>query len=112
MPDITDPQVVKWSNERTRTMADLITRLSYAVSAWQADYAAQIISAQITAAGPSEYVADGADVDGRSRIKGVDIQNFHAGVGALRTALDAVVVGVGVSVVTMANGIQVNGSPR
>jgi hypothetical protein len=109
----TDPQVVKWSNERARVLADGIERLRYAVVAYQADYVAQAISAKITAAGASERIADGSDVDGRSIVIGTQLINLKAAVDKLVTNLTAdLVSGVGTTVAAIADGIQVNGSPR
>lgn len=112
MPNITDVQVVKWANERARTLADQMTALYAHLVAYQADYAAQGIAAKIVAAGASNPVGDGAETDGRPVITGTMLTNFKAAVDQLKTAYDAAVTGVGSSVAVIQNGIQVNGSPR
>jgi hypothetical protein len=113
MADITDPQVVSFANQRARTIADKIVALQYALTAYQADYAAQGISAKITAAGTTGNVADGAANDGRSIITGTQVINQKAAVDALITAIGTTLVsGVGASALAINNGIQVNGSPR
>jgi hypothetical protein len=113
MADITDPQVVKWANERSRVIADGIERLRYAVQAYQADYVAQGIGAKIIAAGVGSVVADGSAIDGRSIITGTSLVNLNAAISKLVTNLTVdLVAGVGVSVAGIADGIQVNGTPR
>ena len=37
---ITDPQIIAFSNERARTIADQIARLHYVIEAWLLEYAA------------------------------------------------------------------------
>jgi hypothetical protein len=113
MPDITDPQVVVWANERARTIADALVAFEAKLGGWQSDYAAQSIASQISAAGASELVADGSDVDGRPRITGNQIINLHAAIAQVRTAISTTLVsGVGSPPKTIADAIQVNGSPR
>jgi hypothetical protein len=112
MPDITDPQVVKWANERARTISDKLTATYYALSAYVADYVSGGIAAKIVAAGASGTIADGATTDGRSLITGTSIVNLKAAVDQMKTAFETAVTGVGSPVTTIAGGIQVNGSPR
>jgi hypothetical protein len=118
MPDITDPQVVAWANERARTIADALVAFEAKLGGWQADYAAQSIASQISAAGASEIVADwddfgGVTKDGRPRITGNQIINLHAAIAQVRTAISTTLVsGVGLPPKTIADAIQVNGSPR
>jgi hypothetical protein len=113
MADITDPQVILFTNQRARTIADKIVALQYALTAYQADYAAQVIANKIVAAGTTGNIADGATADGRPIITGTSILNQKAAVDALVTAIGATLVsGVGSSALTINNAIQVNGSPR
>jgi hypothetical protein len=115
MADITNVQVVRFSNERARTMADAIVSLSAKVDAWLADWTAQAISAAITAdsAGASANVADGSETDGRQRVTGTELTNFRAALIQVQTALTTTLVsGVGATVKAIADGIQVNGSAR
>lgn len=113
MADIVSPQVVKFSNERGRTMADEIVALSGRVDAWLADWSAQSMSALITAEGASNNVADGSDVDGRQRVTGTELVNLRAALLQVQTALTTTLVsGVGATVKAIADGIQVNGSAR
>ncbi len=109
---ITDPQVVKWANERARVICDLITRLDYAIAAYKTDYLAEGIGARITAAGPSEIIVDGSATDGRTPMTGTTLINLSATVNQLRTNFDTAVAGVGATVSAVSAGVQVNGSPR
>jgi len=109
---LTDVQVVRWANERSRTIADKMAALYYALVAYQNDYAAEGIAAKIVAAGAGETVADGSDTDGRPRITGTTLQNFNAVVAQMKTAFDATVAGVGSAATVTINQIQINGSPR
>jgi hypothetical protein len=112
MPN-TDAQVVKWANERARVLADQVERLRYAVVAYQADYLAQAIAAKITAAGASEVIVDGSATDGRSIITGTSLTNLKAAVDKMVTNLTVdLVSGVGTTVAAIADGIEVNGTPR
>jgi hypothetical protein len=113
VPDITDTQVVRWSNERARTLADLLTRTSYVLSGFIADYAAQGIAAKITAAGAANNVGDGAATDGRPFVTGTQLTNLRAAALQVQTAIDTTLVsGVGTSVKAIADAIQVNGAPK
>jgi hypothetical protein len=113
MPEITDSQIIKFANERARTIADEVARLHYAIEGWLADYTAQGISALITAAGATNVIADGSETDGRVRITGTQLVNLRAALLQVQTAVDTTTVsGVGVAPFGIANGIQVNGSPR
>jgi hypothetical protein len=113
MPDIADPQVVTFSNQRVRVIADKVVALQYALLAYQADYAAQGIANKVVAAGTTGTIADGAATDGRPIITGTSILNQKAAVDALVTAIGTTLVaGVGSTALTINNGIQVNGSPR
>ena len=109
----TDPQLRVWANTRVRPLADAITALVAKMEAYQTDYQAQGIAALITAAGASNTIGDGSDVDGRIPITGTQIVNFKAAVDQAVTALDGTLVsGVGSKISTIVAAIQVNGSIR
>ena len=115
MADITNPQIVVFSNERARVMADHLVRFSAEVDAWLTDYAAQGIAAAITgdANGASANIGDGSATDGRQRVTGTEIVNLRAGLLQVQTALTSTLVsGVGTTAKSIADGIQVNGSVR
>jgi hypothetical protein len=113
MAEITDVQVVRWANERTRTLANKLEAAYYALEAHVADYAAEGIAAKVVAAGATDIIADGSAVDGRQRITGTSLVNLAAGLTQLKTAWDTTAVpGVGSSVKAILDRIQVDGSPR
>jgi hypothetical protein len=113
MADNNNPQVILFANERARTIADLLVSTSAKVDAWIADYNAGGIGTLITAAGASENIADGSEVDGRQRITGTKVINLRAALLQLQTALTTTAVsGVGATPKAIADGIQVNGSAR
>ena len=110
MADNTNAQIVRWANLRARTICDSITKLSYALRAYQADYAAAGMATLVNNNTPANNIADGSDIDGRTRLTGTQLQNLIAGINQLVTAFDASVTGVGSSITTISGGIQVNGS--
>ena len=112
MANITDTQIIKFSNERARTISDKLIALYYDLVAFQADYSSNGISAKITASGTANNIGDGSDVDGRSLITGTSLVNLKAAVAAIQTAMESAVAGVGSPTTTIAGGIQVGGSPR
>lgn len=76
MAEITNAQVVAFSNQRVRPMADKLYTAYYHAKATIADYNAGDIGTKIDAAGSSELIADGSTTDGRTRITGGDIYNI------------------------------------
>ena len=113
MAEITNPQIIVFANERARTMADRVVSLSAAIDAWLSDWTAQGMSAAITAAGVAENIADGSEYDGRQRVTGTKLVNFRAALLQLQSALTSTAVaGVGATPKAIADGIQVNASPR
>ena len=75
MAEITNPQVVAFSNGRVRPLCDKMYALYYASKAVVADYNAADIGTKINDAGDGNLVDDGSAVDGRTRITGGDIYN-------------------------------------
>ena|ERR1019366_113562 len=113
MADITDVQLITFSNVRVRTIADQMTSLLTKLLAFQADYAAEGISALVTADGGTNKIGDGYTVDGRQPITGNQIVNLKAAIDQMVTAMNVTLVsGVGATVASIQNGIQVNGSSR
>lgn len=76
MAEITDPQVIKFSNEEARPIADSLYKAYYKTKAFLEDYNSGNIGSKINDAGSSNLIADGSDVDGRTRIVGGDIYNL------------------------------------
>ena len=75
MAEITNPQVVAFSNARIRPACDDMYSLYYKCKALVADYTAANIGSLINAAGDGNLVDDGSATDGRTRITGGDIYN-------------------------------------
>jgi hypothetical protein len=110
--DITNLVVVNFSDRRVRSVADKLAALHYVIEAWLADYASQGISAALTAGGATNLVAQSAG-DARVPITGNQIINLRAALLQMQTALDVTAVsGVGASVFSIVNAIQVSGSPQ
>lgn len=112
MAENNNAQIVAWANNRARPLADLMTRVYYAMTSYQSDYAAAGMAALIAANTPTNVIQDGSDQDGRVQITGTSLQNFNAAITQLLASYGTNVTGVGSPVTTIQNGIQVNGSPR
>lgn len=69
MPDITNPEVIRFVNEQIRPMAEILRALGARTSAVRSVYSVQI-EPIITAAGhvPSDPVLDGREAEGVSRL--------------------------------------------
>jgi hypothetical protein len=112
MADITNPEVVRWSNERLRTIADQVVRLKYVIDAFTADYTEQDIEGFLAANSSEDRVVDGSLQDGRPPVTRLDIVNGALAVAALQALLAANVGSTGKSAFDILNSVQVNGSPR
>lgn len=120
MADITNPQVIKWSNERARTLSDSIARLYAQIVAYQSDYAAQGIVAAMTPFASGDILLDGSAQDGRAPVTKNQISVLNNALTQVKKALDQNTASIagdynaisGFSAMTWVNQIQVNGSPR
>lgn len=113
MADITNAQVVRFSNERCRTLADTFVHSYYALLSFQSDYSALGIAALLASSSGTDVVVDGSLTDGRIPVTKNSIVNMSATIAQIKTALDTTLVpGVGVSAMAVLNTIQVNGSVR
>lgn len=104
MPN-TDPQVIRFFNDRFRQYADLAVRFRRASIALYEDFQAQDLGTQIEAAGAGEIIADGSETDGRSQVTGGDgyaLVNIARDVAVTNPFFDA-------GRVTAINKVQVNG---
>lgn len=81
MAEITNPQVVTFSNEQVRPIADQFYKLYYKALSVNQNYNANDIGSAINAAGAGELITDGSQVDGRTRITGGDIYNLMTAIG-------------------------------
>ena len=87
MADITNPQAVRFCNERVRPAADRFAQLYWWAKAVAAEWAAQGIGALIPD-GASEVI-DGARFDGRAVITGADVNTLAARVSEFIALLEA-----------------------
>jgi len=105
MADITDPEAVRFSNEKARTLADAAARYYYMAKAFTNEWDATGMGAKIPNA--ADTIIDGSATDGRSTITG-------ANVNGMKTHVDAMVTDLEASSNTKLNillQIEVNGSP-
>lgn len=101
MPENSNAQLVAWSNNRVRPLANSIYSLIYNINMYVTDYGTQGIAALINQVGASEIIQDGSDQDGRPQITGTMILNLQAAMTALQTQLETTLVG-GVGTTTQA----------
>ncbi len=113
MSEIINSQVVAWTTNRARPMANTIYGLVYQINMYLADYTTQGIAALINAAGVGLNVADGADTSGIPEASGTDIENLAAALVQLQTCLEVTqVVGLGgLTVQTIVSSISTLTSP-
>jgi len=74
--DITDPQVVAFTNSQARPAADKMTQAYWQMKKFVENYNTGNIGTLITNAGSANLVADGSKTDGRTPITGGDIFNL------------------------------------
>jgi hypothetical protein len=89
MPNITNPQAVKFCDEKIRPMADLYAQAYYAFKALADGWDAQGIATLIP--NTSDVIADGSVTqgDGRATITGVMVNGLIANCKAFITDLEA-----------------------
>lgn len=87
MPDITNPQAVRFCNERVRQAADKFGQLYNWCVAVQNEWAAQGVSALIP--DDDSPIIDGAQTDGRPLITGADVNTLAARVAEFTALLEA-----------------------
>lgn len=76
MAEITNVQVIDLANNYLRPLADQLTILTERAAAAQATYTQRDLGTVINAAGASNLIADGSQLDGRTRCTGGDIFNM------------------------------------
>lgn len=105
MPDITDPEAVRFANEKARTLADAATRYYYAAKSFLNEWDATGMGTKISDA--ADTIVDGSAVDGRTPITGADVNG-------LKSHVDTMVADLEAAANTKLNillQIEVNGSP-
>ena len=87
MADITDPEAVRFSNEKVRVAADRLARAYYfgkeVVSEWYA------VSMASKIPNTTDVIIDGSAVDGRTTITGADVTNLITRLTELITEYEA-----------------------
>jgi len=89
MAEITDPQVIAFSNQELRPVADALFQAYYRAKELNQNYVAGNIGSLINTAGAGNLLHDGSEVDGRTRITGGDIYNFITLIGDFISFTDA-----------------------
>ena len=104
---ITDPQVVKFSNEEVRTVADKAVAYYWQAKAFVTEWDAQGLGALIPNSA-AEIVVDGSAEDGRGPITGQDIHNLYTQLTTMITDLE----NNSNLKLNVLSKIEVNGSPN
>ena len=105
MPDITNPEAVRFCNERARVLADIATKYYYAAKAFTNEWNATGMGTKIP--NTADLIIDGSATDGRSSITGANVNGLKNHVGAMLTDLEA----SSNAKLNILLGIEVNGSP-
>jgi hypothetical protein len=76
MPQITNPEAVRFANERSRPLADLVAGAFQAIQAYWQAWDAKALGDVIP--DDESVVADGSETDGRTPITGHDLHQLKA----------------------------------
>jgi hypothetical protein len=116
VPDITDPQVVKFARERARPFADQLEQTYQTAKRLQQEWAALVAS--VTPANTADQVADGsqqslgAAADGRKVMTGQALTGLKAWADQLVTWFETVPGGQTLTRIVLVQQVTVNGQPR
>ncbi len=105
MADITNPEAVRFANEKARVLADLATRYYYAAKAFAQEWAATDMDSKIPDA--ADVFIDGSATDGRSPITGANVRGLKGHIETMIADLEA----SGNQKLNILLKIEVNGSP-
>ena len=105
MPDITDPEAVRFANEKVRTLADAATAYYYAATAFLNEWNATGMATKIP--NTADPIIDGAATDGRTIITGADVNGLKSHVDTMVSDLE---VNTNLKLDILLK-IEVNGSP-
>lgn len=86
MADITDPEVIQFSNKRARVLANLLKRLDKLSSDYLGEWNANNLSAKIPNL-DSAIIKDGAEVDGRHIMTGRKATDMYNRANEVQTML-------------------------
>lgn len=84
---ITDPEAVRFSNEKARTLADASLRYYWKSKGFSDEWIAKNMGAKIT--DTADVIEDGSDVDGRTTITGANVNGLLGHVDAMVADLEA-----------------------
>jgi len=87
MPDIVDPEAIRFSNEKVRTLADAAARYYYAAKGMLNEWDATGMAVKIP--NTPDWIIDGSAVDGRSPITGQNVNGLKGHVAAMVADLEA-----------------------
>lgn len=76
MADITNPQIIKFANERGRLLADIAESLYHTSKRFQQEWVALVASTPIIPT--ASPIADGSDTDGRKRVTDTHLVNLKS----------------------------------
>ena len=105
MADITNPEAVRFSNEKVRTLADAATKYYYAAVGFLNEWNATDMGTKIP--NTSDVIIDGSATDGRTPITGANVNGLKGNVAAMVADLEA----NSNLKLNILLGIEVNGSP-
>jgi hypothetical protein len=86
VPDNTNPQAVRWSNDKLRPLADRFGQLYNQCKSLQAEFVADGAAALFPAT--ADLVADGSDIDGRTPVTNQDINTLIGVVSSFITYME------------------------
>ena len=89
MAEITNPEAVKFCNEKVRTIADQLAQLYYAAKAVSQEWVANPDLATNIAYDNADLVVDGSTTDGRHPISGVEVNNVITRCNEIITDMEA-----------------------
>ncbi len=87
MADITDPEAVRFANEKARTLADAMTKAYYAAKGFVNEWAATEMDAKIPFT--ADVFVDGSATDGRTPITGANVRGLKGHVEDMIADLEA-----------------------
>lgn len=76
MAELSNAQLVAFSNEVMRPVADALATLDRKLAGLALEYTAKNLGTVIEAGGAGNLIADGSAIDGRTRVAGGDIYNL------------------------------------
>lgn len=87
MPEITDPQAIKFCNEQIRPIADRFMQLYWAGKSAAADFTADDLAGLFP--NDDSIVVDGSAQDGRTPITGADVNIMLSHINAYAADMEA-----------------------